>query len=223
MNQKKMFFLLYLLVFNFIFLICKEPPYLNVNTVKFDEFTLVHNITQGTRSRKIFKDPATNLYFKIWCKDYILAPDFINAVKAGYFDKIARIKALLIDDDGYCCGYVTPEGQTIFSTDIVLEENNKKALRFANASEQTFATYNAFYNKLIKAAAETKFVFIDLTPSNIILLDNTLYLIDLESVRKINSLNDNFFQDEYLPKDYRQAIARLKGVNLAFCKKDYSA
>lgn len=178
--------------------------------INFNELKLVHKITSAKQAREVYKDPLSQYYIKVWCHDYTLAPDFMDAVKDGFFNETAAITAIIIDKTSKYRGYVTPAGKGVFQFPILFDSTPKKGSRFADAKNQVFEPYKYFYKKLVDASVRTKYAFIDLTPSNMVIIEDRCFLIDLESVRRISTLTNSFFNGEHLPKDYRDEIFKIK-------------
>lgn len=206
---------MYRYIYIFLCLICHhlytqtEIVKIPKNSIDFHTLLRVHAVESGCQSRWIYKDPAAHVYYKIWNKDYSLAPDFLNAVEAGFFKETTILLALIFDEN-YCCGYIIPEGNSIYHLPIILEKYSRNYSRFAPINTQTHIPFIDFYDRLLATSKETGYAFIDLTPTNIIEINNELLLIDLESVRKISSLGEDFFYSQHLPFDYKETILMIK-------------
>jgi len=185
-------------------------PQIYLEDINVGELAQIHNVTGNQQSRAIYKHIPSNHYYKIWCNDYILAPDFIPAFKDGFFQDTSMIIGIIMDRDKRCRGYIMPEGTSAFDSPILFDIGPQEEPRFALEKNQTLTPYKDFYKKLIIASRQTQYAFIDLRPQNLILIQDQCFLIDLESVRKISSLNGSFFDDEYLPEDYRKEVLDIK-------------
>lgn len=72
-----------------------------------------HNDTLN-HYRVIYYDRKTNLYYKIWEKEYIHNASFTRAMLNNIFDNdlILPLKSLIFDKEHICRGYITYSGET---------------------------------------------------------------------------------------------------------------
>ena len=121
-------------------------------------------VNQG---RMVYK--GDGVYYKIFDKGYCRITNFVKALEAGFFDKIAPALQSLIVDDGEIVGYISELGDLLGS-------------EFDNIPFH-------FYQKVLSVVDDKKMFFYDLVPLNIIKTkDGNLSLIDLESVYDLDEL-----------------------------------
>jgi glycosyltransferase involved in cell wall biosynthesis len=122
--------------------------------------------------RAIYYDRESDLYYKIFHKDYVRRTNFEMAIRKNFFDGLIPALVQLIVDGDDIVGYVSKAGQVL--------------------SDNEFDSHlipNEFTEKLINKIKDTDLFFYDFVPSNIIRLDDgQLSLIDLESVYEIKDL-----------------------------------
>ena len=124
---------------------------------------VVNGVSQG---RMVYK--GDGVYYKIFDKEYCRRDNFVKALEAGFFDEVApALKSLIVDGDDIV-GYVTEAGEQLGS-------------EFDRVPKP-------FYEKVLACVDVTNMFFYDLVPSNIIMIDGRLSLIDLESVYDLEEL-----------------------------------
>ena len=136
------------------------------------------------------------VYYKIFDKDYCRRENFIKAYEAGFFyDEVApALQSLIVDGDDIV-GYVTEAGTQLGS-------------EFDRVSE-------SFYQKMLACVDVTKKFFYDLVPSNIIIKDGRLSLIDLESVYDLDELYTISKHNAKVKPDYYfTELERLWRINM---------
>ena len=136
------------------------------------------------------------VYYKIFDKDYCRRENFIKAYEAGFFyDEVApALQSLIVDGDDIV-GYVTEAGTQLGS-------------EFDRVSE-------SFYQKMLACVDVTKMFFYDLVPSNIIIKDGRLSLIDLESVYDLDELYTISKHNAKVKPDYYfTELERLWRINM---------
>lgn len=172
------------------------------------------------RNRVVYLSSDNKYVVKIWQKNYASRDSFINAYEKGFYNNIAVITALIYDEDNECRGYITPymtdrtfNKQAWESYGFKLEKNAQNINIFADHQSQP-DVYQKFFVRLIENSKKTNLISLDLCPNNVAVNadDNRLYLIDLEDVQPITSLNDMLVQEtyfKYLSQDY---IDKLQAI-----------
>ena len=88
--------------------------YIPLNTIDIDSFETIKQrmvfYQNQDHSRWVFKDPKTNLYYKLWNNTYTRKNNIISGILSGFYDK-TTVPALygLIFWEGVCRGYVMKE------------------------------------------------------------------------------------------------------------------
>lgn len=170
------------------------------------------------RNRTVYLTDDREFVVKVLQKDHASSSLFLDAFQRGFFDVIAPICALIMDDEGQCRGYITPHlvsrglhrvTWNAFGCD--LEKNPFRVSIFSQALQQP-QPYQDFFNQIIANTQNTGFISTDLCPDNVA-FDWELtrcYLIDLEDIRKIESINPQHMHDKqllsYCPRDYIQTF-----------------
>ncbi len=179
-----------------------------LEAMSLNELTPIH--TQHNRA--VYANEDRSLYYKIWDPNYHRSSLFIEAVEAGLFKKIAPLVGIIYDKHNRCRGYITTGG--ILSLDNTEKSGLKMTpLRYVLPTEQqTNEKYITFYKQLVKNTAKSRYAFIDLSPTNIIEIEDQFYLIDLESVEPLSRLGKNFenhFEYSFHIKEYVQDVRAL--------------
>lgn len=154
------------------------------DTISEPKFKKVFQRDKKTRKIKINNIPIKTENFKI-------LEVFNLAIKENFFNDITIVKNFIKDGDTYV-GYVYPKCE---KTDINMDSKEFKGL----------------YEKLCKNVKTTKIIYTDLYYSNIVKYNNKLYLIDLDSLLKLEKNNLNKFCKRYdtLPFYYKNFIIQL--------------
>jgi len=159
-----------------------------LETISLNELTPIHK----QHNRAVYANEDRSLYYKIWNPNYHRSSLFIKALDAGLFKKIASLIGIIYDKQNRCRGYITTGGVLSLSN---TEKSGLKMtpLRYVLPTEQqTNKPYITFYKRLVKNTAKSRYAFIDLSPTNIIEIEDQFYLIDLESVEPLSNLRKNF-------------------------------
>ena len=88
--------------------------YIPLNTIDIDSFETIKQrmvfYQNQDHSRWVFKDPKTNLYYKLWNNTYTRKNNIISGILSGFYDE-TTVPALygLIFWEGVCRGYVMKE------------------------------------------------------------------------------------------------------------------
>ena len=144
--------------------------------------------------RAVYFDGENKLWYKVFHKDYIRRQNFITALEAGFYDKLApALIGLIYESDGIV-GYVTKDGKRLSS----------EALNFKVIPED-------FLTLLKEIIKDTNLFYYDLVPLNIIKVDGKLSLIDLESVYNLDKLYDldKHRAELKLPRGFKDFLVKL--------------
>ncbi len=159
-----------------------------LNSITFDQLRLVSE----KLSRNVYTNHDQSLYYKVWDTKYRRAKQFEDALNAGFFEDIAPIVTVIYDEKDRCRGYVTVGGIPFFSSTTQLTVKITKNQYVLPIEEQTDTNYIEFYETLLENTIKSKYAFIDVSPTNVIVIDSHYYLIDLESVEPLSNLQPNF-------------------------------
>jgi len=140
-----------------------DIKYISLNTIDISSFELIREKISSYKnqdhSRWVFKDPKTNLYYKIWNETYIRKNNILSGVLSNFYDK-TTCPALygLIFWEGTCRGYIMHECEDYDTID------------------------NNFYSIIKEKTYETQYFAYDFCPQHIKKYNGQLTLIDLEGI-----------------------------------------
>ena len=140
-----------------------DIKYISLNTIDISSFELIREKISSYKnqdhSRWVFKDPKTNLYYKIWNETYIRKNNILSGVLSNFYDK-TTCPALygLIFWEGTCRGYIMYECEDYDTID------------------------NSFYSIIKEKTYETQYFAYDFCPQHIKKYNGQLTLIDLEGI-----------------------------------------
>jgi len=143
-----------------------------IDTVHINDIPVVQNsqLIKKKRERFVYKNGGK--YYKIWVPDWTQGDITKYALDKKYYcDKNAAALLSLIVDDNCQRGYITKEGQRLGDTKdwgILCSKTSKDQRR-------------EFILSLLENSFYAKGMFVDLVPSNLIVVDNKISLIDLDS------------------------------------------
>lgn len=176
----------------------------------------------ANRNRTVYLTSDEMFAVKIWQAAYPSAENFIQALHAGFFEKIAKISAIILDQDNQCRGYITPymisrhfQRQAWEAYGFLLKPNNIGVKIFSSLKDQP-QNYQDFYTRLAQNIRKTGLFSIDFCPNNIAIdpIEDTLYLVDLEDVFELKNLDpaDENTQKllQYSPQDFLRMFNLLK-------------
>ena len=142
---------------------------------KYDR--IIEGINHG---RNVFYDEENKRYIKIFHPGYCRLSNFKEALESGFLNGLCPALTDLIYQDNNLIGYICKEGSTLLGT----QHPNHNIFTNSKEIPQDFLT------TILKNCNKRKKVYYDLSPSNIIKLDNGQYsLIDLESVYDLDNLD----------------------------------
>lgn len=178
------------------------------------------------RNRTVYLSEDQRFAIKVWEEKYPSAQNFLKASRMNFYEGIAKLEGVIFDHKGNCRGYITPY---MISRDFhrldweksgfVLEKNAFGVKIFAPYVTQP-ENYKSFFSRILQKVQETGFLSTDFCPNNVVLdpKSNEMYLVDLEDVLEINSIdmNDPTTQMllEYNPNDYLKSLNLLKSAEL---------
>ncbi len=136
------------------------------NNRRYRDKNKIHN-----HYRNIYLEQKTNLYYKIWEKEFIHNEKFTNAMKNNIYDNdlILPLKSLIFDKEYICRGYITHGGE--------LSDKNICDL------PELFEIYK-------KNVLRTKYIISIPKSDNIIRYKNKYTLIDYDIVFPINKIRN---------------------------------
>lgn len=152
--------------------------------------------------------------YKIFCdnqmeeqfKKYNIIQTFNNAIERDFYKDISLIHNLIEYNNQYI-GYVYPICNEVY--------NKFKMKRTVNRMTTLFdqpEPFKILYKKLCKKIKSTKIAYTDLFPTNIVMKDNQYYLIDLDSLIKLEDTTVKEFHKRYggsLPEFYIKFINHI--------------
>ena len=159
----------------------------------------------------VYQNKNEQTYYKLWSEKYAYGEHFLNAMNTGFYDGITCLIGIIFDENGHCRGYVTQTASTTRSRLVYDKFKRGRSIctAIAPVHKQTDPAYKVFYAQLLTAIENTGYVFFDLAPSNVVLVDDHYALIDLNSVAPLATLDNAFIATLY-PTDYRTFIQNLK-------------
>lgn len=136
-------------------------------------------IIKKKRERFVVKN--SNKYYKIWVPNWTQGNITKYAVdKNFYSDKNASSLVSLIYDESGQRGYITNSGES-------LENKGWNYLNNKTSLKQRLE----FMLSLLENAEFSNGIFVDLAPSNIVLIDNNISLIDFDSFNSFKLIFEN--------------------------------
>jgi hypothetical protein len=209
-------------------------PHVSLESLALATYAVLSNTTANTVPQHVtwqgYAQETTNFdrtvyaagdyVIKVWQKEYRSRDAFLTALKVGFYNDIAQISALVVDDAGECRGYVSPrlidrtyQRDAWNAAGFVIEKNKDGVSIFA-AREQQSEAYKNLFDRLVAQSKKTGLVTLDLCPNNIALdAHGTAYLVDLEDVLPLEKLNDAYVQRrlfKYNAHDYLDRLHALK-------------
>ncbi len=203
---------LLLIAYNATWTVEKNIPFVPLHKVSIAQLEVFKIIRDNAKEKiAVYADKNRQTYYKLWTEQYENAKHFLNAFNAGFYDGLTSLIGIIVDEDGYCRGYITKAG-TASNQQLVYEKFKRGKTRctaVAPLDKRTDPAYKTFYSQLCTNVEKTGYVFTDLAPPNIVLVDNHYALIDLDSVIPLSEIDDAFIA-RLFPTDYRKFIQRLK-------------
>lgn len=178
---------------------------LNIKDVLFEDWIIYEKKKGNKMERTIYYNKKNQLFMKIWNDDYIWKNNFINAYKCNYYDNISFLEKIIVNDKGDTLGYINKELKP-HNLKIQINSLKNQNILCDNSDNDN---YIFFLNKIKKKAEDLKLVHIDITPYNIGILDNKIYIFDLESVVILKELNNMDYWKNYNPQSYVNYIINL--------------
>lgn len=172
----------------------------------------------ANRNRTVYLTQDNKFVIKIWQKNYPPTVNFLSALYAGFYEGIALITGLIVDDE-QCRGYITPymlgtyNRETWESYGFVLEKDDIGVRIFSEYATQP-VLYKEFFEKLLKNSQQTKFVSLDFCPNNIGINpeDLKMYLFDLEDVQPLNMIKNSLIRQIYFPYNPHDYLKKLENT-----------
>lgn len=155
-----------------------------------DYSTFIFTKSKINFNRHVYFDAARRQYYKIWDKEYVFCPYFLNAIKKNFYLDIAPLKCVIFDKQDFCRGYITTA-----LNDYRKDENYLKAagIKLMPLSCQNDA-FRVFLEKLKKRVSDTGLIYYDLTRENVSFDGHDYFLVDLEPVLDMASCKKNVLQ-----------------------------
>lgn len=175
---------------------------ININDISFDEWQIFTERKGPNANRNIYYNEKSQLFMKIWERNYIWKSNFIRAYKCNYYDNISLLDSIIVDNTGDILGYITKKMQP-HNLKLKINQYGNKVLC------DNSVTFNFFLNKMKEKVKNLKLVHIDITPSNIGIMDNNIYTFDLEPIVTIDELNNIDYWNKFIPESYVNWIINL--------------
>lgn len=153
-----------------------------IDNISIDEITsLINNGSLIKKKRERFVVKNNDKFYKIWVKNWTQGNITKNAIDTGYYNNInsSALDSLIYDNSGQR-GYITKSG-------ICLDNKGWKYLN----NQTTFDQRKIFMLSLLENSFISKGIYVDLSPSNIVLLNNSISLIDLDSFKSFSLIFEN--------------------------------
>ena len=171
--------------------------------------------THGNPVRTVYRDESNQRFIKIWDADYEWAPFFQRACEKNFYEGITSLSHIILNKQGDYVGYITRATTGAVASLKTAEDKGKTII--LDAPEQN-KNYQLFFNKILKKINETGLFFLDLTISNIGVVENNYYLFDLEAVFSWRDPVGNFSEAHDSPT----SVTSVKKY-LDFCPRDYAS
>tara|TARA_A100001515_G_scaffold127136_2_gene112743 strand:- start:1281 stop:1928 length:648 start_codon:yes stop_codon:yes gene_type:complete len=137
----------------------------------------INNATVVKSKRERFVCKNKNFHYKVWVQNWTQGDILKFALQNGYYnaDNASALVNLLIDETGQR-GYITKNGLAL--------GNSKSWEHFCKNTH--VEQRKKFILSLLDNSLVAKGIFVDLVPSNVILCDGKISLIDLDSFNSFN-------------------------------------
>lgn len=200
-------------------------PSIQYESIDFSTLYLCKEAGKGNAYRRVYLDQQNQLFIKEWGIHYQPSIYFQEACLLDYYQELTPLKEIIYDKNGLCRGYVTYAGESPIPLSVELNEEGY--FRLKSALDQP-RMYHQLYSQIIEKILTTQLVYFDLTPSNVIVYQGKLYLIDLESIYPLKEIVERFnylpqeFQQrlKYLPQDYVKFLQNLSHLLLSQCESN---
>lgn len=135
-------------------------------------------IVKKKREREVYFSPSQNLYYKIWVKNWSQAKIVKFCIDSGFYDKenLGSFVSLIVDNENLQRGYVQKKGQVFLGTSK--DDIWKDFIDKTDESQRAVFLIDA-----LERSVNIQGVYVDLHPSNLILFEEKINFIDLDSFR----------------------------------------
>jgi len=151
------------------------------------DFTTAETVKQR-KARSVFR--IGNLYYKVWVPNWSQGDITKHAIDSGFYNEVlaGALTSLLVDESGQR-GYVCKAGKSLQAGPWHPHHSLSK---FWNAfcKNVDLSARARFMYELLDRAIRSGGMYTDLAPQNMILIDNKISLIDLESYSSFSFLFD---------------------------------
>jgi len=196
-------------VFYFTFVLLNINAISDFPTIQLKDIDLAHykrikfGVEKGA-ARAVYIANEGDHFVKIWDAHFWRSPYFLQGLKSGFYDKENTPLIAIIYENRKCRGYITRTGK------VLCKSNLTNRGSFLPIKQQTDPAYIHFYNDLLKRINSLGYVYIDFSPSNIVLENNKIKIIDLEPLLPLSKVRNSFFFNKVYPSDYRSYVRKLK-------------
>ena len=180
----------------------------------FNSYELVKSNEVGINNTKVYTD--NNLYYKIWPSDWGKSNVVKVAVGNGFYDSYTApvLESLIYDDDGQR-GYITKKGKSLLG---------RKGSDWSKVVENTTIQHRKdFMMYLLEKSLDTRGIHVDLCPNNLVLYNDKLSLIDLDSYTSFSFVFDGETKwfENFNIKDFRKDPLEIVRYDLDLLYNDY--
>lgn len=141
----------------------------------------LHTCVRKKRERAVYKDGSD--YYKIWVSNWTKAEVVKVALDCGFYDEhISSVLTATIFDESGQRGYVAKEGESV-------SQYGGKVWR-GLIEQTTRGQRKNFFVRVIDNSLKTKVTFLDFFPANMILYNNEISFIDLDSIGSFSFIFD---------------------------------
>jgi len=179
-------------------------PKIELKDIDLTKYKCIKAGVEKGAARAVYVSIEGDHFVKIWDAHFWRCPYFLQGLKIGFYDEKNTPLIAIIYDKGRCRGYVTRAGTTLCRSELT------DGGTFLPIKNQKSPAYIGFYHDLLKRIKSLGYVYIDLTPSNIVLENHKIKIIDLEPLLPISKVERSFFFNRSYPPDYRSYIRKLK-------------
>jgi hypothetical protein len=136
------------------------------------------------RERAIYYDGGKKIYFKVWVPAWTQSKIASFGLSSGFYNEknVKSLSAILYDETGPR-GYIQKKGES------VIEEGDEKSWKKFKEMTSYEQQLN-FILETFKNSIDKRCTYSDLAPSNIIIFEDQINFIDLESIRSFDLIYD---------------------------------
>jgi hypothetical protein len=171
---------------------------LNIHDIDIKKWDIVLEKKGYQVNRTIYYNQSEKIWMKIWEKDYKWKNNFKTAYEANYYNNIALIKNIIVDNSKDVLGYIS---YNLDPHKLDTKLNKQQNMRILDKNINNIK-YQKFLNTILDKVKSLSLVYVDLTPNNVGIKDNEYYLCDLEDIVALPQLKNLDYWKLYCPETY---------------------